>query len=258
MIKFFYKYGHITRLDPLSQILIGYQIMSSVEHYKLKTNHSQPVTRRNDSGLGPAIGAHTWALKLEWTRLILDILRRQKLEPKTPSIGLYRSLILKTRTPVKPTLKLEIRRGERGREMDWSCCSKAPLSNLVPFSSFTSSHSHQHLALSSFSNSSPFTCYTGIRLKHWPLHSSLTTKLQPQLHSLVFSSSSFANHICRAAEYKFPDPIPEFAQVVSPSLSSYSFSYFICNRLRNSAIIFFVFVLSFWVTGDGKVQDPSS
>lgn len=97
--------------------------------------------------------------------------------------------------------------------MDWSCCSNAPLSNLVPFSSFTSSHSHQHLALSSFSNSSPFTCYTGIRLKHWPLHSSLTTKSQPQLHSLVFSSSSFTNHICRAAEYKFPDPIPEFAQV---------------------------------------------
>ncbi|XP_038891304.1 protein PLASTID REDOX INSENSITIVE 2, chloroplastic-like [Benincasa hispida] len=44
-----------------------------------------------------------------------------------------------------------------------------------------------------------------------PLHHkrlSLTTLTLPFQPS---SSSSFPNHICRAAEYKFPDPIPEFA-----------------------------------------------
>ncbi|KAK2636392.1 hypothetical protein Ddye_031184 [Dipteronia dyeriana] len=38
---------------------------------------------------------------------------------------------------------------------------------------------------------------------------SISGKIQPT--TLFFPSFSFKNHICRAAEYKFPDPIPEFA-----------------------------------------------
>ncbi|KAG7032158.1 Protein PLASTID REDOX INSENSITIVE 2 [Cucurbita argyrosperma subsp. argyrosperma] len=41
-------------------------------------------------------------------------------------------------------------------------------------------------------------------LQHTRLSPTLRLPFQP-------SSSSFGNQICRAAEYKFPDPIPEFA-----------------------------------------------
>ncbi|CAK9316631.1 unnamed protein product [Citrullus colocynthis] len=38
-----------------------------------------------------------------------------------------------------------------------------------------------------------------------------TPRLSPPLTLPFQPSSSFPNHICSAAEYKFPDPIPEFA-----------------------------------------------
>ena len=67
---------------------------------------------------------------------------------------------------------------------------------------------------SSSSSSSPYSSSSGfgyICSYSYP-SSSLTKKPQSLPLSL---SSSFTNHICKAAEYKFPDPIPEFADSVS-------------------------------------------
>nr|KJB31316.1 hypothetical protein B456_005G185900 [Gossypium raimondii] len=63
----------------------------------------------------------------------------------------------------------------------------------TPFFSFSSSYSFTPNS-PSFAFKSSFT-------------SSLTSKA-PTPNSLSFSSTTF---ICKAAEYKFPDPIPEFA-----------------------------------------------
>ncbi|KAM4109947.1 hypothetical protein ACJW30_03G157500 [Castanea mollissima] len=70
---------------------------------------------------------------------------------------------------------------------------------------------HSSFPFFSSSSSSPYSSSTGfgcICSYSYPSSSSLTKK--PQSLSLSLPSS-FTNHICKAAEYKFPDPIPEFA-----------------------------------------------
>ncbi|TYI94330.1 hypothetical protein E1A91_D02G195900v1 [Gossypium mustelinum] len=73
----------------------------------------------------------------------------------------------------------------------------------TPFFSFSSSYSFTPNS-PSFAFKSSFT-------------SSLTSKA-PTPNSLSFSSTTF---ICKAAEYKFPDPIPEFADAETDKFRSH-------------------------------------
>lgn len=88
--------------------------------------------------------------------------------------------------------------------MACSCNRSLISSKLDPCSPFSSSS----LRLAFHRNSSVLLG-GGIKL-----HDSSTISKKAQLSPLSFSAS-FRNHICRAAEYKFPDPIPEFADSVS-------------------------------------------
>ncbi|KAH9773478.1 protein PLASTID REDOX INSENSITIVE 2 [Citrus sinensis] len=84
--------------------------------------------------------------------------------------------------------------------MACSCNRSLISSKLDPCSPFSSSS--PRLA---FHRNSSVLLGGGIKL-----HDSSTISKKAQLSPLSFSAS-FRNHICRAAEYKFPDPIPEFA-----------------------------------------------
>ncbi|KAL9421389.1 hypothetical protein AB3S75_038870 [Citrus x aurantiifolia] len=84
--------------------------------------------------------------------------------------------------------------------MACSCNRSLISSKLYPCSPFSSSS--PRLA---FHRNSSVLLGGGIKL-----HDSSTISKKAQLSPLSFSAS-FRNHICRAAEYKFPDPIPEFA-----------------------------------------------
>uniref|UniRef100_A0A5B7AUG8 Uncharacterized protein n=1 Tax=Davidia involucrata TaxID=16924 RepID=A0A5B7AUG8_DAVIN len=52
----------------------------------------------------------------------------------------------------------------------------------------------------------------GIKSKQSNIYPLLNKKTQPPYPSLLHFYSSFTKQICRAAEYEFPDPIPEFAE----------------------------------------------
>ncbi|KAK1554323.1 hypothetical protein Q3G72_010708 [Acer saccharum] len=86
--------------------------------------------------------------------------------------------------------------------------SKALLSSTLDLSSPLFSSSIPSI---SFHCNSPlsFLSASGIKPTGASIYTSISGKIQPT--TLFFPSFSFRNHICRAAEYKFPDPIPEFA-----------------------------------------------
>lgn len=74
----------------------------------------------------------------------------------------------------------------------------------------------------------PSNCSSGVSFKSSSLYPERT-----KAETVPQSISRATNQICRAAaEYKFPDPIPEFAEAVSLSylfLSNISFlSFFVC------------------------------
>ncbi|KAL8150205.1 hypothetical protein V2J09_020013 [Rumex salicifolius] len=76
------------------------------------------------------------------------------------------------------------------------------------------------------SNSCPsFLCSSSSRLKlagfQRSHHYKLPTSTNPWPESLNSSFSSRRMQICRAAEYKFPDPIPEFAEAETEKFKSY-------------------------------------
>ncbi|KAJ4711172.1 Protein PLASTID REDOX INSENSITIVE 2 like [Melia azedarach] len=85
-------------------------------------------------------------------------------------------------------------------------CSKALLSSTLEHCSpFFSSSLRPHLSF--FRNSSSLGV-GGIKLIDSSVYPSISS--EEQAKPLSFSVS-FRKHICKAAEYKFPDPIPEFA-----------------------------------------------
>ncbi|KAL5759730.1 hypothetical protein ACOSP7_018247 [Xanthoceras sorbifolium] len=85
--------------------------------------------------------------------------------------------------------------------------SKALLSSTLDSSSPLFSSSTTPL---SFCCNSPVSSLSlgGLKLTGASTYPSISGKIRPTLFSPSFS---FKNTICRAAEYKFPDPIPEFA-----------------------------------------------
>lgn len=97
--------------------------------------------------------------------------------------------------------------------------SKALLSSALNPSSLFSSHP-RHSLNSSFS-------LGGIKLTV-PFTYPSISKTQPTAFPLSFS---FQKHICRAVEYKFPDPIPEFADAVSSLIPILSFKCFLLGEL---------------------------
>ncbi|XP_044488582.1 protein PLASTID REDOX INSENSITIVE 2, chloroplastic-like [Mangifera indica] len=96
--------------------------------------------------------------------------------------------------------------------------SRALLSSaLNPSSLFHSSHSS--FSLGGIKLTAPFTC-----------PSTLISKTQPSSFPLSFSFS-FQKHICRYAEYKFPDPIPEFADAETDKFNTH-----LLNKLAKKEI----------------------
>lgn len=70
--------------------------------------------------------------------------------------------------------------------------------------------------LSFLSNTAGSGCSTtygicSIRVKGYTSYPSVSKKILPPSPFLLSFTSSFTKQICWAAEYKFPDPIPEFA-----------------------------------------------
>ncbi|XP_059655998.1 protein PLASTID REDOX INSENSITIVE 2, chloroplastic [Cornus florida] len=90
--------------------------------------------------------------------------------------------------------------------------------SIIPstFESSSSSPLRPFLSLlcNSFSSPSSAICFSAnTHSKNSSYLFKLLNKKTPsQYPSLFHSSSSFNNHVCRAAEYQFPDPIPEFAE----------------------------------------------
>ncbi|KAI9170233.1 hypothetical protein LWI28_024798 [Acer negundo] len=87
--------------------------------------------------------------------------------------------------------------------------SKALLSSKLDSSSPLFSSSISPIFFHCNSPVSSLSLGGGIKLTSASIYTSISGKIQPA--TLFFPSFSFRNHICRAAEYKFPDPIPEFA-----------------------------------------------
>ncbi|GMP82924.1 hypothetical protein CsSME_00037028 [Camellia sinensis var. sinensis] len=79
------------------------------------------------------------------------------------------------------------------------------------FSSSSSSSTNTCWVLAHISNTYNVHSSSTISFKHSHTLSSLGKKSLSHYPSTPYSSFSSARLICRAAEYKFPDPIPEFA-----------------------------------------------
>ena len=134
----------------------------------------------------------------------------------------------------------------------WSKALLSSTPDLLP--SFPSS-STPHLSFLTNSSSSftrhslsfPFKNSTVITLKNSSTYTLTSENPTPLL--LSFSSTKF---ICKAAEYKFPDPIPEFADAVSSLfflLLIYAFNILVwIMRWRKIHLVFFFFL---WGSGNG-------
>ncbi|PKI56216.1 protein PLASTID REDOX INSENSITIVE 2, chloroplastic [Punica granatum] len=89
--------------------------------------------------------------------------------------------------------------------MAWSLSSRLSFSRLDPLLPFSSSSSSSSSSLFSRNPGTP-------RLHQRSFLRSLPTASNKQFGSTPSSARSpSGRHVCRAAEYKFPDPIPEFA-----------------------------------------------
>ncbi|KAF8399314.1 hypothetical protein HHK36_015179 [Tetracentron sinense] len=74
---------------------------------------------------------------------------------------------------------------------------------------FFTNSSSSLIGTSCFSSNYHSCCKRSNLSSSFPLK---TKKIAPLSPSFLFSSSSSSKQICRAAEYQFPDPIPEFAE----------------------------------------------